>query len=246
MSTVFEKEDLDEKLTGKIELPGMSRRKFLITLAGGSVVAVLASCTPSVTTAPQPSGSQNGGGQSTPAEDVFVTFSAVEAETVKAACGRLIPGNAQDPGAIEAGAYIYIDRTLAGYNSSLLETYRRGIIAMNAYSQSRYSGMFSELSASQQDAVLSDMQSNQATGFYAPGAAQFFGMLLNHTFEGMFCDPVHGGNRDAVGWQLIGYPGAQHSYAESDMVIGADQANKTIQTLADLQGMPMELPDSGF
>jgi gluconate 2-dehydrogenase gamma chain len=37
----------------------------------------------------------------------------------------------------------------------------------------------------------------------------------------MFCDPVHGGNIDMVGWQLIGYPGPRMSnYADVDQHFG--------------------------
>ena len=36
-------------------------------------------------------------------------------------------------------------------------------------------------------------------------------MLLNDTNEGMFADPIYGGNRDFAGWKLIGYPGAQRA-----------------------------------
>jgi gluconate 2-dehydrogenase gamma chain len=33
----------------------------------------------------------------------------------------------------------------------------------------------------------------------------------------MFSDPMHGGNRDLVGWKLIGYPGAQRFYTPDDI-----------------------------
>ena len=36
--------------------------------------------------------------------------------------------------------------------------------------------------------------------------------MRTHTIEGMFCDPMHGGNRDMIGWQLIGFPGPRMSY----------------------------------
>jgi gluconate 2-dehydrogenase gamma chain len=32
------------------------------------------------------------------------------------------------------------------------------------------------------------------------------------TREGFFSDPVYGGNRDMVGWKMIGFPGAYASY----------------------------------
>ena len=40
----------------------------------------------------------------------------------------------------------------------------------------------------------------------------FFQLLRQHTIEGMFCDPMHGGNTDKIGWQMLGYPGPQMSY----------------------------------
>ena len=40
----------------------------------------------------------------------------------------------------------------------------------------------------------------------------FFASLLEITTEGFFCDPMYGGNKDMVGWRLIGFPGAYASY----------------------------------
>jgi gluconate 2-dehydrogenase gamma chain len=42
-------------------------------------------------------------------------------------------------------------------------------------------------------------------------ATLFFSLLRRNTIEGMFCDPMHGGNIDMVGWQLIGFPGPRMS-----------------------------------
>jgi gluconate 2-dehydrogenase gamma chain len=30
----------------------------------------------------------------------------------------------------------------------------------------------------------------------------------------MFCDPMHGGNAEMIGWQLVGFPGPRMSYYE--------------------------------
>jgi len=40
----------------------------------------------------------------------------------------------------------------------------------------------------------------------------FFDFLLQNTIEGFFWDPIYGGNRDMVGWKLIGFPGARYDY----------------------------------
>jgi gluconate 2-dehydrogenase gamma chain len=44
-------------------------------------------------------------------------------------------------------------------------------------------------------------------------ATYFFQLLRQHTIEGMFSDPMHGGNTDLIGWQIIGFPGPQMSWA---------------------------------
>jgi gluconate 2-dehydrogenase gamma chain len=49
----------------------------------------------------------------------------------------------------------------------------------------------------------------------------FFSLLRQHTIEGMFCDPVHGGNVDMLGWQLLGFPGPRMSnYEDVDKHFG--------------------------
>ena len=38
--------------------------------------------------------------------------------------------------------------------------------------------------------------------------------FLYQTLEGIFGDPMHGGNANLVGWKLIGYPGPRLSYRD--------------------------------
>jgi len=42
----------------------------------------------------------------------------------------------------------------------------------------------------------------------------FFQRLLGDTRQGFFADPVYGGNRDMVGWKMIGFPGARYDYRD--------------------------------
>jgi gluconate 2-dehydrogenase gamma chain len=39
-------------------------------------------------------------------------------------------------------------------------------------------------------------------------------MLLQNVTEGFFADPMYGGNRDFIGWKLIGFPGPRYNYVE--------------------------------
>ena len=237
--------------------PGVSRRYFVKgagLIAGGFAIgsmALVQACTtnnPSTTTTtttapptttPPPT-------TTSPPVETYVFFNTIEAATVKDAFGRLLPGSATDPGAVEAGAHLYTDQALNGAYANLGPTYHRGLTAMNAYSQSQFSKNFGDLTSTQQDSVLTDMQSGKATGFYAPTAPAFFSMLLQHMGEGTFCDPIYGGNLNLVGWKMIGYPGSQAAYSDTDMAIGFDQATKKILTLSDIEGVVMPLPASGF
>jgi gluconate 2-dehydrogenase gamma chain len=105
-----------------------------------------------------------------------------------------------------------------GYQSMLTpqDVYRRGLGFVDAYAQSQYQKNFVDLSADQQDSILTDMEADKATGFDGPGAKAFFTQLRNDTIEGMFSDPMYGGNQGMVGWKLIGYPGAQRTYSAAD------------------------------
>ncbi len=63
----------------------------------------------------------------------------------------------------------------------------------------------------------------------------FFAVVYEHTLEGTFGDPLYGGNRDAVGWKLVGFPGAQWGYTAEQMQLGYDAKQMKVLTLADLR-----------
>jgi len=110
------------------------------------------------------------------------------------------------------------------------QLYRGGLAALEALAQSRHGSGFAGLSEAQQDELLElmapseDDQSGGAlgeqdfqTGVEGFGASAFFEMVKLHTIHGMFGDPLYGGNRFLVGWQLIGYPGARRAYTPHDL-----------------------------
>lgn len=181
-----------------------------------------------------------------PPADTFLFLNAVEANTLKAISGRLIPGSATDPGAVEAKAYLYIDHALGGYYIAQQAAYRQGLAALNAYSNSKNGKNFADLTTAQQDALLTDMQNGTATGFTASTPQAFFATLQQHVREGTFCDPIYGGNFNLVGWKMIGFPGAQEAYGDTQMAIGFDQASLRLMTLTEEEAIPMPLPDNGF
>lgn len=253
----------------------ITRRSFLKGSGAAVASTGLAAATTAVVTAPAVA--QDATPVATPAgessmamtagETPVAFFTMHEAQTVDAITGRILPGTPDDPGAREAGAVYYIDRSLSGTNfgydlktytqgpflgtseepvtveaasvpdlyrtvfvaeqnvsrygyQSVLtpqQMYRRGIAFMDAYAQSQFGKDFIELTGEQQDSILTDMEADKATGFDGPSGKAFFTQLRNDTIEGTFSDPMHGGNRDKVGWKLVGYPGAQRFYTTEEV-----------------------------
>jgi gluconate 2-dehydrogenase gamma chain len=147
--------------------------------------------------------------------EALETRTAAEAETLEAIVARLIPSDENGPGAAEARAAHYIDRALTGPLRTTRDAYAAGLAAIDAYAQTKKGFAFTQLSAPEQDAILTDMEKNVATGF-APDAATFFNLVRAHTIQGTFCDPYYGGNANFVGWDLIGFPGLRMAVAEDE------------------------------
>lgn len=150
-----------------------------------------------------------------PDDQAYTNLTRTEARTLEAIVARFIPSDENGPGALEAGAARYIDRALGGTLAASRDAYAAGLAAVEAYARTTAGRPFAELGADEQDAVLGDVEENAAPGF-TPDSATFFDLVLQHTLEGTFCDPYYGGNRDFIGWELLGYPGIR-------LAVGADE-----------------------
>jgi gluconate 2-dehydrogenase gamma chain len=156
----------------------------------------------------------------TPLREALETLNAMEAEALDAVVARLIPTDENGPGATEARAAHYIDRQLAGPLKALRETYANGLAALDEYARSKKGAVFARLAAADQDAILTDMEKNAATGF-VPDSVSFFNLLRTHTIEGMFSDPYYGGNANFAGWDLLSYPGIRMGVTALDQRMSA-------------------------
>jgi gluconate 2-dehydrogenase gamma chain len=140
-----------------------------------------------------------------------------QAATIAAFTERLMPGAPGMPGALDAGVLNYIDLALAGAYADLQDFYRRGLAQLDQYCRKTYKSPFAQLAAARQDEVITALEGGKATGFRWPTAQEFFSTIRTHTMEGMFADPVYGGNKDFAGWRLVGFPGAQAIFTRTDM-----------------------------
>lgn len=125
----------------------------------------------------------------------FRTLTPDEAAELSAVASRIMP-TTETPGATEAGVIYFIDRALGSEQKSALPMLRAGIADLKRRAARRKPGTksFAALAAADQDAILLDIEK---------GA--FFQSMRWATMVGMFGDPAHGGNRDHVGWKLIGF-----------------------------------------
>ena len=144
-------------------------------------------------------------------------FNDADAETVVAFTERLMPGAPGKPGAGDAGVLNYIDLALAGAYADLQDFYRRGLAQLDAYCRKTYGGLFARLAPAQQDEVIKALEENKAGEFTWPTAQAFFNTIRTHTMEGMFADPIYGGNKDFAGWRLVGFPGGQLLFTPEDL-----------------------------
>jgi gluconate 2-dehydrogenase gamma chain len=157
------------------------------------------------------------------AREPLQALTAVEADLLDAVVARLIPTDANGPGATEAQAVRYIDRALAGALAGSREAYRLGLAALDRYSQSSRGAPFTTLSPVDQDSVLIDVETGAATGSgagFAGSSTTFFTLIRTHTLQGTFGDPYYGGNADFVGWDLLGYPGVRTVVSAADQRLG--------------------------
>ena len=144
-------------------------------------------------------------------------FNRDDAATVAAFTERLMPGAPGKPGAHDTGVLHYIDLALAGAYADLQDFYRHGLAQLDALCRKRYNEPFVRLNAARQDEVIRALEQGEATEFTWPTAQEFFNTIRTHTMEGMFADPIYGGNKDFAGWRLVGFPGAQPIFTRTDL-----------------------------
>src|SRR4030095_5004483 len=190
---------------------GLSRRTFFRRAGIVGAVAATAGTTLALTTTVTARAQTSA--PAAPPLEALETLTAAESDILEAIVARLIPTDDNGPGAAEARAAHYIDRALAGPLSASRRAYAMGLAAVDAYAQSAKGAPFAKLAAPAQDAVLSDIEKNVATGF-APNSSTFFNLVRTHTIQGMFSDPYYGGNANFVGWDLIGSPGLRMAVTE--------------------------------
>ena len=215
--------------------PRVGRREFLGGVGLGVAGAAIAQAPPAAAQSPtSPAPTQFA---AEPAGYAFLK--PAEARFVEALVDHMVPKDDLTGSGTDIGIATYIDRALAGgwgkgdrlytagpwqtgtpnqgYQLPLTpaELYRAGIAGCDAYCRKTHGKVFANCTAEHKEAFLKDLQAGKITlSGGLPGRALFTAMYEN-VMEGLFADPIYGGNKDKVGWQLVGFPGVMANNAEN-------------------------------
>jgi gluconate 2-dehydrogenase gamma chain len=125
----------------------------------------------------------------------FLALDPTDAAEIDAITSQIIPST-DGPGAHEAGVVYFVDRALSTFDAHLREPYRLGMADVQRKRREMFpaSASISALPGDQQIQLI-----------HAIEATDFFELLRTHTMYGFLGNPSYGGNRDRIGWKLIGF-----------------------------------------
>jgi len=196
--------------------PSTGRREFLLQAGRSTGLAWLSTQWPAIVAAAEHA--HQAVSSKTPVR--FEVLSAAQAKDVEAIAAQIIPTD-DLPGAREAGVVYFIDRALKTFARDALATYQQGLADLSALTSEKYPGVkrFADATDAQQKELVSEIssevKSHNVGGRRRPQAAtpeDFFQTIWQHTVFGFLADPSTRGNRDYVGWKVIGRDPA-HSFA---------------------------------
>ena len=166
-------------------------------------------------------------------------FTAEEWDFINAITDQLIPEDELGGGAIIAGVPEFIDRQmLTNFGSGELfymhgpyhidalptlgyqeqyppnELYRHAIRQINEFVQKQYQTSFAKLDTETQLSIMHDMEAGKIPLEGISSSTTFFNLLWKNTQEGFLSDPKYGGNKNMIGWKLVGFPGARADFMD--------------------------------
>src|SRR6266536_1448617 len=204
---------------------GFDRRAFLKSAVAGSAAAATVSL-------PRPAEAQQGAPAAANTNAAYAYLNPEEAAFVEALVDHMVPADQYTPKGTDLGVNTYIDRALAGgwgkgerlymqgpwklgapsqgYQLPLTpaQLYRAGIEATNTHCRKAYGKPFDRLDEQQREEVLAGLSTGKVSFDSGLPVRVFWTTVYQTVMEGMFSDPIYGGNRNKAGWRLIGFPGA--------------------------------------
>lgn len=173
----------------------LTRRSFLLSSGGLFTSLWVASHWPGIAAAAHHA---EEAADLTPAH--FEFFNAADGADVDAICAQIVPSGAT-PGAREAHAIYFIDRSLSTYFAPMAPEFRTGLAEFQAQHQLAQPGTaFAAAASESQIAFLKTVDKSP-----------FFETTRMLTVLGMFTSPKYGGNFQGAGWKMMGFVD-QHAF----------------------------------
>jgi gluconate 2-dehydrogenase gamma chain len=221
---------------GDMGREGVDRRRFLAG-TGAATVAIASAATAGTEAADRPA-AEPAAPQAAGKPEGYMFLKPAEAYFVEAAVDHMIPEDEMSPSGTALGVATFIDRALAGswgkgdrlymqgpwlrgtpnqgYQLPLTpaELYRTAIRACDIYCRKTFRNVFAACDAADKELFLKDLSGGKLTLEGLPGRT-FFAMFYANVMEGMFSDPIYGGNKDKAAWKMIGFPGVIANNSEN-------------------------------
>ncbi|WP_369046414.1 gluconate 2-dehydrogenase subunit 3 family protein [Sinomonas sp. P10A9] len=162
---------------------------------------------------------------------VLTPYQAAQADAL---FETLFPAGQGTPGAVETGVTEYLDLTLEGHSADDLPRYQWFFAALEETAQAKYGHAFAEATIDERHDIVSLAEQGELSErLPAQDQRDFFGLVVAHLQEGLFADPVHGGNKDALGWKFLRHPGVWLENSAEENLSEEHVLKDRIKTLAD-------------
>jgi gluconate 2-dehydrogenase gamma chain len=204
------------------------RRDFLLRSFVGAAAATAAARPLAAQADPAPAAPAPA---AAPAAAGYEWLRPAEQAFVEALVNHMCPDDNNSPNGVDMGLNIFFDRALAGawgqgdrlylqgpfpkgsanqgYQLGMTPAalFRAGTEGLAEYCQANFKKPFDALAPETREQVLKGLQDGKVSLPNGVPAKTYFAQLLQMFYEGMFADPIYGGNRDKMAWKMIGYPG---------------------------------------
>lgn len=124
-----------------------------------------------------------------------VVLGTRDVQLLDAICNQIVPPD-DTPGASQAGVVYYIDKQLAGPLKRFRPAYENGLPRFRAACLAARGTDFTTLSFADQTAFLKSIEKGELGGF--------FSTVIEHTMQGFYGSPEHGGNLNGASWKMLG------------------------------------------
>lgn len=137
----------------------------------------------------------------------YIFFSREEAHCLIALCEQIIPADNNGPGATNAGVINYIDRQLYEVFKWEQRIYKNGLEAIQNSSKKIFNRKFENLDFNVQTDFVVKMESDTLPREYwkKTDSSEFLNLVIEHTKQGFYGSPRHGGNKDYISYRMLNF-----------------------------------------